>query len=232
MMNHNDNPLGGFEPTREDVLIGRVVDGEASAGDWDSLEGIARTDGAVWERLGHAQRAHARLEREVDDAIALAELIDVPSAHTLAINTFHSRLRQYAGWAAAAVVAVAWLSYQGLGPSIGAGQVAGVQLPRDEVLRQTPPEQLLAQYVKSGLAKGRVLGEMPTVFVDSRDLGAGQGKEVWFLRQILERIEVTDMAVVSVQMDEHGTQRFVPLPGQTPLIQMGPAAPVKTPDSL
>lgn len=216
-MNHHEQTPAHerYEPTREDVLIGRVVDGEASAPDWDALEVIARSDAAVWERLGRAQRAHARLEREVEDAIALAELIDVPSARVLAITGFHSRLRQYAGWAAAAVIGVAWLGAARLGvpgfsPAPGSSQVAGVPLQPRDVLRDVSPEQLIDQYVRSGLARGNVVGEMPAVFVDARDLEGGKGKEVWFMRQILERRTVTDMSVVSVQLDENGTPRYVP----------------------
>jgi len=215
MTNEFTNPRD-FEPTREDVLIGRVVDGEASSTDWDALETIAKTDSAVWERLGRAQRIHARLEREVDDAIAIAELIDVPPTSAIAITSFRDRIRQYSGWAAAAAIAVAWLGLNGWSPVIpgtytGQTNRASLGALPKELLHQASPDDLLDQYVRSGMAQGRVLGEMPVMLVDSKDLGEGRGKEVWFLRPILERTTVTDVLPVSVQKDEHGMPRYVPI---------------------
>jgi hypothetical protein len=222
-----------FEPTREDVLIGRVVDGEASTADWDALETVARTDPAVWERLGRAQRTHARLEREVEDAIAVAELIDVPSTHSLAIGTFHTRLRQWGGWAAAAVIGVAWLGYAGFTGSPTPGNVARL----GPVVQELSPDELLTQYMNKGQAQGRVMGEMAPVFVDARDLGADKGKEVYFVRPIIERTLVTDLGILSVQKDEHGTPRYVPMPKTLQLQRQvqnnqPPQSSRKSPDAL
>lgn len=194
-----------FEPTREDVLIGRVVDGEASTSDWDALERIAGTDSAVWERLGRAQRTHARLEREVEDAIAIAELIDLPAEGSIASLGFNARLRQWGGWAAAAVVGVAWISMSGItGSGVPGSQIAGMP-------RELSPDELLSQYMNKGQAQGRVMGEMEPMLVDARDLGDSR-KEVIFVRPIIERTLVTDLSVMSVQRDEHGTARYVPVP--------------------
>lgn len=197
-----------FEPTREDVLIGRVIDGEASSTDWDALDRLAQTEPAVWERLGRAQRAHARLERDVEDAIALAELIELPASHAAAAS-LNLRFRQYSGWAMAAVLGLALLGSFGLnlgGSRGGAGQglQAGIGV------RSLSPDEALDQYVQSGLATGRVLGEMPAVLVDTRPVEQGRGQEVLYVRQILERTFVTDVSVLSVEVDEHGTARYVP----------------------
>lgn len=226
--------LDPFEPTREDVLIGRVVDGEASTTDWDSLETVARTDPAVWERLGRAQRTHARLEREVEDAIAVAELIDVPSGRELAIGGFHTRLRQWGGWAAAAVIGVAWLGVAGITGSRSPGNLGGFT-----TAKELTPDELLTQYMDKGQAEGRVMGEMAPVFVNARDLGENKGKEVYFVRPIIERTFVTDVGVLSIQRDEHGTPRYVPIPKAMQLqmqVQLGnqSSSPSlkKTPDAL
>lgn len=209
-----------FEPTREDVLIGRVVDSEASTSDWDSLERIAGTDASVWERLGRAQRTHARLEREVEDAIAIAELIDLPSEGSIAAIGFHSRIRQWGGWAAAAVIGVAWLSISGITGSFGPGSNIANVLP----VRELSPDELLSQYMNKGQASGRVMGEMEPMLVDARDLGLNR-KEVIFVRPIIERTMVTDVSVIGVQRDEHGTPRYVPMPSQMQMqiqLQMNP----------
>ncbi|MGP1345378.1 MAG: hypothetical protein ACTS3F_01750 [Phycisphaerales bacterium] len=63
---------------REEVLLGRVVDREASAGDWEELERMAGVDPGVWGRLARAERAHARLCAAVEDAIAMAECVELP----------------------------------------------------------------------------------------------------------------------------------------------------------
>lgn len=200
-----------FEPTREDVLIGRVVDGEASSSDWEALERIASGDVTLWERVGRAQRTHARLEREVEDAIAIAELIEAPSPRVLAGQSLSMRIRQYGGWAAAAAVALAWVSLQRPGSTSlmpSTGETAGLAaLPVS-----LTPDQALAQYVRAGQADGRVLGEMQPMLVSTRALGEGQGKEVWYVRPILERATVTDLNVLSVGLDEHGTPRYFPVP--------------------
>lgn len=206
-----------YEPTREDVLIGRVVDGEASAQDWSALEILSASDPAVWERLGRAQKIHARLERGLEDAIAIAELVDLPSSYAQG-GRAGGRFA-YAGWAAAAAIALAWggisgglvplTSFRSMGPQ---GQQAGIGVTSQTAIDQLPPEAIYDHYVRSGLASGRVVGEMPAMFVDARELDGGAGKEVWYVRQILERTKVTDLTPLSVQMDEHGTQRFVPVP--------------------
>jgi hypothetical protein len=199
-----------FEPTREDVLIGRVVDGEASSTDWEALERLASGDATVWERVGRAQRTHARLEREVEDAIAIAELIEAPSPRVIAGQTLSMRIRQYGGWAAAAAVALAWVGLQRPGSTAlmpNTGGTAGIaSIPK------LTADQALAQYVQAGQADGRVLGEMQPMLVSTRALGDGQGKEVWYVRPILERATVTDLNVLSVGLDEHGTPRYFPVP--------------------
>lgn len=207
------NPLRpeSFEPTREDVLIGRVVDGEASSTDWEALERLAATDPLVWERVGRAQRTHARLEREVEDAIAIAELIEAPSPRVVAGHSLGLRVRQYGGWAAAAAIGLAWVAIQRPGSTsllpANPGMTAGFGMPAS-----LTADEALAQYVRAGQADGRVLGEMQPMLVSTRPLADGQGKEVWYVRPILERARVTDVNVLSVGMDEHGQPRYVPVP--------------------
>lgn len=196
---HPNNPE--FEPTREDVLIGRVVDGEASASDWEALERIAQSEPGVWERLGRAQRVHARLEREVEDAIAIAELTELPHGH-LASYSVTSRVRQYAGWAVAAVLAVAFLGTLGViksGPN--SGNTARLGLP------DWTADQALQQYLDKGKAQGVVVEELPAKLFDARILDDGHTKEVVFIRQIIERRNLSDISVLSVEIDENGRER-------------------------
>ena len=93
-------------PTREDILIGRITDGEASPNDWAEIESIAESDPGVWHRLASSQRTHARMESAVEDAIAIAELIDAPDMRRVGRPVI-ARIREYSGWALAAGLALA-----------------------------------------------------------------------------------------------------------------------------
>lgn len=259
-MTHDD--FQDIEPSREDIVIGRVVDGEATSLDWSALDQIAASDAAVWERLGRAHRAHARLEREVEDAIAIAELIGAPtsSANDSAGRfSFARAARQYGGWAAAAAVALAWVGVQ-RSPAPATSTTAPGQRQTGPLLANDTgaaplgvatdrfagftPEEALAHYVRSGLASGSVLGEMQPMLLDARDLGEGKGKEVWYVRPILERTTVTDLSVLNAETDELGVTRFVPQRITSPLVapqstpgaspQLSPAEPAKaaTPEIL
>ncbi len=204
-MNDMNRPEASGQPIREDILIGRVVDGEAFASDWEELERLAMSDPGVWERVGRAQRIHARLEHEVEDAIAVAELVELPQG-VAPVERF-SRVRQYGGWAAAAVLALAFIGQGWLGqPWAGVNQQAGIV--------KTPALSLddaLSQYLQAGQAAGRVVSEMQPFLVQSRELGQGEGQEVWYIRPILERAKVTDISVMSVQRNEHGAPMLIPV---------------------
>jgi hypothetical protein len=225
-----------------------VVDGEATSLDWSALDQIAASDAAVWERLGRAHRAHARLEREVEDAIAIAELIGAPTSNPSASAgrfSFARATRQYGGWAAAAAIALAWVGLQrspAPAPQTGAPgpRQAGPVLASEPGANTAPlgivgdrfagftPEEALDHYVRSGLASGNVLGEMQPMLLDARDLGEGKGKEVWYVRPILERTTVSDLSVLNPETDELGVTRFVPQRITTPLTTPG-ASPQAAP---
>lgn len=105
---------------REEVLLGRVVDREATPDDWAELERLSDHDPALWTRLAHAERAHARLCAAVDDAIAIAECVELPRADPATLRLaggepdkqtpgrhgWASFIRHHAGWALAACLAL------------------------------------------------------------------------------------------------------------------------------
>ncbi|MBL0927714.1 MAG: hypothetical protein IBJ11_08690 [Phycisphaerales bacterium] len=208
----------------EEVLLGRVVDGEATPADWAELERLAGTDQAVWTRLASAQRAHARLIRAVEDRVAVAELIDLPRHDVLArIGAGGAgtggRARQWGGWAAAAAVALVWASTSGVFrqsfPGGGMNR-AGVGIGLAPVAAEPPmsTDDYYSRFMRSGLAEGRILGEMPARLVESRDLPTGD-REITYVRQIVERRRVTDAPVLGVSKDEAGVTRLVPV-GDSP----------------
>lgn len=198
-------------PMREDILIGRVTDGEATPADWQELEALAASDAGVWTRLASAQRSHADLSRAVDDELTVAELVHVPAhdAVRTGMTSVAIRWRAYSGWAAAAVVAIAWAGANGLGlrtPGLNPGATtAGV----------LSPDELFSRYVDQGKAQGVVLGELPMVMVESSPAGASGEPgadgpvEVVFVRRVLERAYVKNL--YRVGRDEHGEPTPVPM---------------------
>lgn len=210
---------GSLMPSREDVLIGRVTDGEATPADWAELESLARRDAAVWQRLAESQRAHARFEHAVEDEIAVCELVEAPDRRMLARGAFVSRLREYSGWLAAAAVGLAWIGVHGLpggaapaarpsapiaSSGVPSAQAAALGSAPGARYVSMPVDQAYEQYKLAGLASGRVVTELPMVFLDTRPAQDGQGQDVIYVRRVVERIRAADVNVMNFEVDEHG----------------------------
>lgn len=194
-MNPNRN-----EPAaaREEILIGRVTDHEASPEDWRELESLAAQDPTVWNRLAQAQRSHATLQRRVEDELTIAELVDAPLREPFTGRTLQARWTLYSGWAAAALVALAWAGALGMGVRpIGPVQPASAGLPAG-----LSADRLLGEYIDRGREQGRVVGELPMLMLETRP-AEGEGRvEVIYVRQLVERAVVN--TVYEVSRDELG----------------------------
>ena len=213
----NLHPSHSDLPTREDVLIGRVVDGEASDTDWADLDRVARADPDIWKRVAHAQRAHARLERAVEDAIAVAELVDIPVYRPA--RAFWGSMRSSLGWAVAAVLAIAFVGrFQNHLPG-GPAQNSGVMQAGLIPLNTASPDQAYDRYIRSGLADGRVVGEMEPVLIEARQVPNGTGTpthEVIVMRRVVERFSGENLPVYTIRMNEHGIPTPSPYELPTP----------------
>lgn len=198
-----------FEPTREEILITRIVDGEAFEDDWREFEALASTDAALWQRLARAQREQDMLERDVQDAVAVAELIDIPNAsvHSFALM---ARFRQYSGWAVAAIISLALLTVMGyqVTGSGTPGNQAGVMMT---IPADMPAEQIFESYMDNGLAQGVVVGEGPTLLVDVQILTGGNGYVVQVMRQIIERRELQDLQMFNQVRQPNGQLDYIPM---------------------
>ncbi|MCA9292544.1 MAG: hypothetical protein KDA20_01880 [Phycisphaerales bacterium] len=208
-----------WDPTREDILIGRVTDGEASPADWGELEQLAKDDAHLWVRLAQAQRAHARVTRVVDEQVSIAELVELPDAPTYHLP-FWQRAVRFGGWAAAAVLAIAW----------------GVDAPGERAslipdLKVTSPtaEQAYADYMNAGLAEGRVLGELTPQVIEAQPIEGGDGYETVFVRRIVERSHVTGAVELRVTVNDAGLQNVVRRPAAMELLLRGTQAPAQDP---
>jgi hypothetical protein len=200
----NDKPMDRpMDRTDPELLISRVVDGEATPEDWSSFRLQADREPSLWRDLAEAQRIQTSLGEEVGVAVAKAGYVDVP-VHREIERRFSNRVRMvgiWGGWLAAACVGVMWAQnapksiVQGPGPTTA----------------DMNPMAALQTYLNKGEQDGRVLGELPekvlvraTPLTGSNGSDIGNGYEVVYLRQILERAVVKDLYQYGV--DEAGRQ--------------------------
>lgn len=171
-----------------DILISRVIDDEASPADWAQLKALAASEPAIWRDLFEMQRGQAELASAVNRELDVADFIDAPVRdHLTAQLTWRMRRGMaWAGWAAAAAVAVAWMGLR-LGPA-ESGQPGAVSVA------DLTPTQLLDHYLEKGRAAGVVQGEAPAkTLLSAEPAPSGAGYEVIYIRQIIERGFVTDL---------------------------------------
>ena len=207
---------GGYDDFARDVLIGRVVDGEASPEDWRALADLASRDQRVWSELALTQRQHDALTRAVELATAPAEAVEAPD-YAEHRGTPAGRLRlvsAWGGWAAAAALVLVWTT--GLrvtsGPGGGA-QTAGL------VSSGASTEDAFDRYLDAGRQRGTVVRELPDRVVYQTQALESGGVEVLYLRQVLER-RVVD-GVYRRSADEFG--RAVEVPMEWPAAGRGEA---------
>lgn len=198
-----------YDDFERDVLIGRIVDGEATPDDWRHLATLASQDQSVWADVADTQRTHDRLARAVDQAIAPADYIELPAYRVVDAHPVQHRLNlvsRWGGWAAAAALVLVWA----LGPrppvnpgspNAGGEQTAGL-------LPSWTPEQAFDRYVDAGKQSGQVVKELPDrVVYSTRPLDDGT-LEVLYLRQVLERRVVDE--VYRRAADEFGRPVEIP----------------------
>lgn len=149
----------------------------------------------------------ARLSRELD---LVADRSEPPRA-TVA-NARFARL----GWAAAAVLAVAWAGQSFL-PKRGAApvQVAGIA----DAPSFASADEAFDAYVEKARADGVMVGDVaPPVLVSSRELLDGGGFEVIVVRQVYERRRAPEFYGV-VPADDTGRLRGVVIRPRTESIR-------------
>lgn len=173
-----------------DILITRVLDGEATPEDWAAFRAMAALDQAVWADLADAQQDRADLASAVAEAIAVADSVEAP-VQRHAGERLHARFRTGAawlGWVAAATVAVAGFTGN-LGTPLPGSTVGGTQ--QAGLFPISSPEDAMKLYLDKGQEAGSVIGELPDrVLLSSAPVADGDGYTVVFLRQIVERQRV------------------------------------------
>lgn len=203
-----------MDPLDRDLLVSRVVDGVASSADWAALDDLARTESSIWRDLAQAQRCNTELTRAVRAAIAGAERVTVSGLAEIgardvgyagsfdiqshAQNRFNAMAR-WTGWAAAAALALAWVSGVRTGNPSGGTSRSDGPVGAEATLNPFPgsasASEILAEYLRRGQASGDVLAEVPSKMMLEAipmDDQAG-GYEVYFVRQIVERTRVPNL---------------------------------------
>jgi len=229
--------VNAMQETNLDILISRAVDGVACPADWDVLEAAASRDASVWRDLARAQRLDASLTAAVREATAAAQSVGLDAAElrritgaastglptTAEARRAHERrvddgmgvrgraVATWGGWAAAAALVVAFVQRPlpaglplGGNPGVPAAvNTAGVPLV-------DAADALLTAYLDQGKKDGLVIGELPDkVLVETTRRSDGNGYDVVYLRQIMERSRVEDLYKVST--DEMGNPTPVKL---------------------
>jgi hypothetical protein len=203
---------------RSDILISRLIDGEAGAEDWKEFQALASAAPELWRELAEAQRQHELLGAVVADVANRADAVELPDlsediSFSEASPGLHlaQRLSAYLGWGLAAALAIAlWAGVKpnaNLSPPIqhgGGTSSTGGSAPPPAQFASLDPSVLLQGYLDRGKTEGTVLGELPDkVLVETRPAAEGGGYEVLFIRTILERTRVPELYEFSAQ-DEAG----------------------------
>ena len=168
-----------------DLLIGRIVDREASPADWARFQGLAADDGRAKDELLDALRDESLLACAVGEATAVADRVDIDVAPVHRRRTwFH-----WSGWMAAAVLALFWMA-------------------TDPRMKRTEPERVVTHDAPKANARivaqpaGEFLRDLPNVMVETRRIPGSEKTEVVYVRRILERTVVSGAYEMST--DENG----------------------------
>jgi hypothetical protein len=230
MNDQRDNPElidDGDEPllSRREILVSRVVDGEATDAEWEEFRAMADAefagaDRCAWRELAESQRTHAVLSAALGPSLAAAERVNLPTGRVAmrvdrrgTTSPVVLRLGSYGGWLAAAAAAL-MIWFNGWGAGLARPQPAeetsgGAPLAAN-LFHIATPEDALQAYKTLGGREGTVLGEMPDrVMVQSSPLSEGQGFEVIYIRQIVERRLVPDL--YRAALDEGGNAVLMPV---------------------
>ncbi len=194
---------------RDELLISLAVDGRATAGDWEELASSAGADPDLWRRLGETLRDQAGFARAINSSVAVADTVDPPidyAPEPAALDDAEAgggrRILPWIGWAVAASLTITWALDWGESRSAGGDGLKTQVVPAAAV-------DLLQAYLKKGRQEEMVIGEVPEkILIDSRSMPSGEGYELLYLRQILERAIVPDLYQFAAQ-DELGRPTLV-----------------------
>lgn len=177
-----------------DILVSRVIDGRDTASDWHELETLGSHDPEVWRTLALAQRDHRAIAAGVRRAGDVAERVSWPGVGEVRAHA-PSRVRRtsaWAGWAAAAMLAIAFVGRTIQTPVQDAGQGATASL--DQPFADAAAA--LQSYLSKGREDGRVVSERPMRLLGLQQLPDGAGYRVLYERPIVESAVLGSPSIV------------------------------------
>ena len=171
-----------------ELVVSRVIEPDATSEAWEELIAAAVADPHLWRRTVQTLRDQQAITRAVNASVAIAEGVSSrqdphPRRYVGVDRSPRGRpqLFRWSGWAVAALVALAWVS--GLSNFRSNGTMNAGFVP----VNLTAAEHL-QNYYTQGRREGRVFDEVPEkILVQTRTLATGDGIEIIFIRQILER---------------------------------------------
>ncbi|MCA8962275.1 MAG: hypothetical protein KDC38_17240 [Planctomycetes bacterium] len=194
---------------RDEILLSRVVDGEASPADWAELELFARRDADLWQRLAAALKAEAQLRSALEARLTVADRVELDLPAMPERRARRAGASSIVGWAAAALFAALWI-----GSLVGVERDPATEGLPSGVAENTyaPPadaDAALDQYLDLARREGRWVGELPQLVVDTRTSPDEPAMEVLYLRRFLERKTVDDF--YQVDRNEQGAHVVTPV---------------------
>jgi hypothetical protein len=187
--------------SRQNILLNRLVDGEASPAEWNEFHALAASEPALWRELAQMQREQAILTRGMEMALEAAERTELP----LAQPARGTHPAAWAGWAVAAILAISWsIGLRGL---VGDGRVVQSTGEQAAGLSFASPDEALNAYLDQGRRNGVVVDELPTKsLIHASPASSGEGFEVIFIRSIVEKRRVPTLVQFVPVTDEFGNQ--------------------------
>jgi hypothetical protein len=194
--------------TQMDILVDRIAANEADAADFRAFEAQARQRPEEWEHLARTLRdeLHMRAALHAEDHAARAEE-EIGRATSPVRHAGGARfsIRTWSGWAAAAVIALAWIALEPLpqqpthAPDTAAPDMRLVSLTADDAYER---------YLELGQSEGRIITELPARMIELESAEDGE-MVVYYIRQLLERERVNE--VYRYAEDELGRPLPVPI---------------------
>jgi hypothetical protein len=183
-------PDGGRESAvSSDILIGRIIDGEAGPDDRHRFESLADADPKLWRRLALRQQDMSALTLGFDQELKVADRIELPEdliATPQGADAYSLRARgpwvlAIAGWAAVITVAAIWAFSVMRDGHLA--QPPRNALPASGAAAQLTPDDHLREYLQAPF----VFGELPPTLLKVEEMSDGR-MAVRVLRRIEEVI--------------------------------------------
>jgi hypothetical protein len=197
-----------------DALITRLLDGRAASADWRALRAQTTSDPQMWIELIDISELGEGLGQAVKAAQDQAARVELPTPATAITHEpgrthtpNHARTRRAdrLGWLVAVLLGVGLVTLA-VKPRLGTDALSGQARPAAAGFATA--DEAMNTYLELGKAQGRVVGEVPQrIILESRALPTG-GREVLYIRQLIERAIVDDLYKVGT--DDQGRPVVVP----------------------